>query len=737
MSIIVRYPDGRIAVICKGADSAILPRLKMSSLALQKAEEVRKSADLEHEMHRRSEQQELRNSFGGRPSLTLHREQQPLPRNSSVSLRPGPSRSKSFEASRLMRSSVDRPRISLSNRGVSFEASKSPYLAAHVRHSVLPLPDRFNFLEEISISDDSEVFSKCFRHLDEFATEGLRTLVYAQKFVPESEYQSWKANYDTATASLVDRQDRIEEAAECLEQSFDLVGATAIEDKLQKGVPETIDKLRRANINVWMLTGDKRETAINIAHSARLCKPGSDLFIIDSEKGPLEPQLTALQDDIETGTAVHSVVVIDGQTLNVVAQSEALANQFYTVMIMVDSVICCRASPAQKALLVRAVRTRLHEFKGKKRRGITLAIGDGANDLAMITASHVGIGISGKEGLQAARVADFSIAQFRYLQRLLLVHGRWGYVRTAKFILCTFWKEMFFYLPTAQYQRYNGYTGTSLYEATSLTVFNTLFTSLCTICMGVWEQDLMAETLLAVPELYVYGQRNMGLNVGRYTRWMLMAAIEGVVCWYAVWAGYGWMNTGIKDAGLHAIGTLTFTAGVLYINWKLMILETHFKSIIVIGSFLLTTWGWFAWTSFLDGVYAKTPSGPYSIRDSWTQLFGRDAAWWGTLFIVLALLGLLDISVRLVKRHLIISGLWTWPPWQRRKFDSSPEEWPLELWQELEQDPVIFEQLKTMAREEDLEYVELGEFVDEDMLEQSDGKIARLRSKLKFRQLTK
>lgn len=261
-----------------------------------------------------------------------------------------------------MRASVDRPRISLSTRGVSFEASKSPYLATPVRHSVLPLPDRFSFLEEASINDESEVFSKCFRHLDDFATEGLRTLVYAQRFVPEKEYLAWKSSYDAATTSLVDRQERIEEAAESLEQSFDLVGATAIEDKLQKGVPETIDKLRRANIKVWMLTGDKRETAINIAHSARLCKPGSDLYIIDSEKGPLEPQLTALEEDIKT-TAVHSVVVIDGHTLGIISQDEALAHQFYTVMLMVDSCICCRASPAQKSLLVRAVRAKLHKFR--------------------------------------------------------------------------------------------------------------------------------------------------------------------------------------------------------------------------------------------------------------------------------------------------------------------------------------------------------------------------------------
>lgn len=468
-----------------------------------------------------------------------------------------------------MRVSADRPRLSLVARGVSFDVPKSQYLSTPIRHSFAPVPDRFGFLDEPSISDDADVFSKCFRHLDEFATEGLRTLVYAQKFVPEKEYREWKAAYDTATTSLIDRQDRIEAAAESIETSFDLVGATAIEDKLQKGVPETIEKLRRANIKVWMLTGDKRETAINIAHSARLCKPGSDLYILDAAKGPLGPQLSALQEDIQAA-AVHSVVVIDGHTLSVVTADEELSQYFYSIMVLVDSVICCRASPAQKALLVRTVRAQLRNFKGKDRRGITLAIGDGANDLAMISASHVGVGLSGKEGLQAARVADYSIAQFRFLQRLLLVHGRWNYVRTAKFILCTFWKEMFFYLPTAQYQRYNGYTGTSLYEATSLTVFNTLFTSLCTICMGVWEQDLRAETLLAVPELYVHGQRNMGLNVWKYARWMLMAAIEGVVCWYGVWAGYGWITPGPRDSGLYALGQLAFTVGILWINWKLM-----------------------------------------------------------------------------------------------------------------------------------------------------------------------
>lgn len=700
MSIIVRCPDGRILIICKGADSAILPRLKMSSLAQQKATEVRKSADLERELYRRSEQQETRNSFGGRPSLTVRRNPA-VTRDHSTSRRPKADRSKSFEFSRLARRSEDKPRLSITTRGVSVDVPRGQYLNTPI-HYQAPVPDHFEFLDDPIIHNDSDVFAKCFKHLDDFATEGLRTLLYAQKFVPEPEYQTWKKVWDNATTSLVDRQELIEAAGDTIEQAFDLVGASAIEDKLQKGVPETIDRLRRANIKIWMLTGDKRETAINIAHSARICKPGSDLYILDVTKGALDSQLIALAEDLQAGS-IHSVVVIDGQTLAAVEKSSELSADFYKVMLQVDSVICCRASPAQKALLVRTVRSRLKAYRGKNRRGLTLAIGDGANDLAMIQACHVGVGISGKEGLQAARVADYAIAQFRFLQRLLLVHGRWNYVRTAKFILYTFWKEMFFYLPTAQFQRYAGYSGTSLYEATSLTVFNTLFTSLCVICMGIWEQDLAAETLLAVPELYVYGQRNMGLNIWKFGRWMLLGAIEGVVCWYGIWAGYGWISPGSRDSGIYAMGTLTFTVGVLWINWKLFIFETHYKTNIVMFCFFLTTIGWWAWLSFLDGVYAGSPSGTYNIRDSFTTLFGDDARWWSTLFIVLGLLGLFEMVMKVLKRLLLMAGLWEWPPWKQGRVGDNIEEWDVELWQELEQEPLMRSRLKRLCRDEEVD----------------------------------
>lgn len=156
----------------------------------------------------------------------------------------------------------------------------------------------------------------------------------------------------------------------------------------------------------------------------------------------------------------------------------------------------------------------MSSIRRKVKNAITLAIGDGANDIAMIQEAHVGIGITGKEGMQAARTSDYSIAQFRFLTKLLLVHGRWNYIRTCKYTLGTFWKEMLFYLTQALYQRYAGYTGTSLYESWSLSMFNTLFTSLPVIFMGIFEQDLRASTLLAIPELYhSLGHHNEGFNL--------------------------------------------------------------------------------------------------------------------------------------------------------------------------------------------------------------------------------
>lgn len=598
MSIILRCPDGKIWLLTKGADSVILPRLRMANLASQKAKELRQSLEFEHQLLRKSEAQEARNSLGGRPSLTIRRSLA-LARHSTVagasSRRQDAGRSRSFETDKLGPLARVRSRPQLGTRTASFDVSTTSSTHDHgVAAGIAPaqapaLPSKYRFLEDSSVSDDATIFTRCFRQIDEFATEGLRTLLFAHRFLSEDEYRDWKKAYHAAETSLVDRQERIEAAGELVEQSLELIGASGIEDQLQPGVADTIDRLRRANIKIWMLTGDKRETAINIAHSARICRPGSDLFVLDVAKGDLQGQILTIMEDLQIQAETnashlpgHTVVVVDGHTLAALEEPPAARARdlFYRLVLSIDSVICCRASPSQKALLVRAVRSTSSSssssssssFLTKTTTGpLTLAIGDGANDLAMLAAAHVGVGISaGREGRQAARVADYAVGQFRFLARLLLVHGRWSYARTARFVLATFWKELLFYLPTALYQRLDGFTGTSLYEAWSLTVLNVLFTSLAVMAPAVWEQDLAADTLLALPELYAYGQRDAGLNLAGYLWWMAGAAAEGVAVWFLCWALYGGLGGPVRDGGLFALGNLVFSVAMMWINLKLL-----------------------------------------------------------------------------------------------------------------------------------------------------------------------
>lgn len=205
MSIVVRRPDGSLWVICKGADTIVLPRLTKAQMDARR--------------------QSLRQHKRGSTNLSFPRRSLESP-TSPISVHSWIPGSQGF-----------------------FDTN--PYAG---RSSPYP---------ESRMSED-DTLSRCLDHIDEYAREGLRTLVYAHRHLSEQEYRSWKREYHDAQVSLTDRQRKLEEVGEKIEHSFDLIGASGVEDKLQKGVPETIDRLRRARIKIWMLTGDKRETAINI-----------------------------------------------------------------------------------------------------------------------------------------------------------------------------------------------------------------------------------------------------------------------------------------------------------------------------------------------------------------------------------------------------------------------------------------------------------------------------------------
>ncbi|KAK0383760.1 hypothetical protein NLU13_9671 [Sarocladium strictum] len=709
MSIIVRMPDNRLCIICKGADNVITSRLRLSQLAEQKASEVarqantRKIGEQDREFLRRSSVQSPglyaspRNSFGfSRRSSTkgpeglrysLGRRSTDLGRRMSAQLSQWASwgNKQDLEGQGTPKASTD-----------MLQSPRTPIDGMHSQ-------DQHDAqVDESVASSDAATFERCFRHVEEFASDGLRTLMYAYRYLDDATYYKWKETYREAEQSLVDRQDRVEEAADLIEHKFELAGATAIEDKLQEGVPETIDKLRRANIKVWMLTGDKRETAINIGHSARVCKPCSEVFILDYTVGDLQEKMTATLKTVGRGMTPHSVLVVDGGTLAKIDAEDDLAILFYDLVVMVDSVICCRASPSQKANLVKSIRRYVPKV-------MTCAIGDGANDIGMIQASHVGIGISGREGLQAARISDYSIAQFRFLQKLLFVHGRWHYLRTGKYVLATFWKEILFFLVQAHYQRFNGYTGTSMFESWSLTVFNSAFTSLPVILLGIFEKDLQQDTLMALPELYTFGQEGRGFNFTQYFGWAIQGVVGSFIIFYFMKIPY---ENALydDDTSLYAMGVACFTVAVIFINIKLLILETHSKTLIMFGGVIISVAGWFFWNLVISKIYERK-IGVFIVHDAIIENFGRTLIWWTIVLLELAALIVLELVIQAVRRVY-------WPTDE-------------DLMQRLEKDEKAYRALMERAKEADA-----GEgegFEMQDLIPVMDGKGEQGKRRFGFR----
>ncbi len=670
MSIIVRMPNRRICVLCKGADSTLIHLLRLSSLAISKAVEVeqrvndRKSIEAKEVIRRESEARSPRNSMA-RQSLSIHRPSMSgFTRSSMNAKRLGSIRDDVDGWLRERETNVEL--AALDNESVYYSPRPSAHHGPRQLHVGLDSGSSFQAdgrderAREALVTDDSAVFERCFEHINAFATEGLRTLLYGHRYVEEDEYKEWKKIYHDASTSLHNRQEMIERAGAMIERDLELTGATAIEDKLQNGVPEAIDKLRRAKIKLWMLTGDKRETAINIAHSCRLIKDYSTVTVLDDELGDVGQRIAAATLEMSNDIVAHSVVVIDGHTLSQITASEPLRKLFLSLAILVDTVICCRASPAQKASLVSSIR---HKVKN----AVTLAIGDGANDIAMIQEAHIGIGITGREGLQAARSSDYSIAQFRFLTKLLLVHGRWNYNRTCKYTLGTFWKEMLFYLTQALYQRWAGYTGTSLYESWSLSMFNTLFTSLPVIFLGIFEQDLTASTLLAVPELYhSLGHHNGGFNIKKYLAWVAMAASQAVIVFFLMLGLYG-QALFTTDNGLYAMGDLTFTACIIIIATKIQFWEIHNKTYTCAIAMFLSIGGWFLWNIILSSTYSNNVI--YNVKDGFFDRFGRNPLWWLTLVLIVMACWALEVGVKTVKG--------TWMPSDA------------DVFRQLEKDPVM------------------------------------------------
>ncbi|KAF9425248.1 hypothetical protein BGZ94_007698 [Podila epigama] len=512
---------------------------------------------------------------------------------------------------------------------------------------------------------DGELRDQTERDIETFSNMGLRTLTLAQRVLDDATYEAWANKYAEASKALDDRAKKMDQVAEEIECNLTLLGATAIEDKLQEGVPDAIAALREAGIKVWVLTGDKLETAINIGFASRLLEKDMKLAILKMnrneqpssvlqrfkqlvtdvmsgkgvtsgtvldpkveqqdeihEKTPSsQPQLQRQppqqfqdrgntwddkrlpptpDDDLAVGgKGVQHALIVDGSALKVLLDDPDARKDLIRLSDVCFSVICCRASPLQKALVVELIR------RGKKT--ICLAIGDGANDVSMIQAANIGVGIAGQEGMQAAMASDYSISQFRFIKKLVLVHGHWGYMRIAEMILNFFFKNVLWVAAVLWFQIYCGFSAMLFYDYTFVSLYNLMLTAVPVLVLGATDQDVTAPYVLRYPGVYKLGIEQKRYGQMRFVAYMLDGVWQSlVVFWF--WRGVFGVNV-LATSGLDA-SLLEFSTSVAITNVVIASLYVGFHTYHWTWIMHFAVWGSIIFLWLLVLIYGAVESSP-------------------------------------------------------------------------------------------------------------------------------
>lgn len=462
---------------------------------------------------------------------------------------------------------------------------------------------------------------------ERFSMDGLRTLVYGGRIISQEEYDEWAPKFAEARNAMQNRASKKAEVASLIERRLELYGITAVEDKLQQNVPGTIQFLREAGLRIWVLTGDKSETAENIGYSSHLLSGDMRVFHIHASS---QSELIAVFEDILDAIYPHSVpkpthrhrkslsresvetfterqsrishirdsltlrahellpeqalaIVIDGQSLSLIDNDE-MERRFLQIASVCKSVICARVTPLQKAQTVRLVQR--HE------NCTTLAIGDGGNDVSMIQEAHIGVGIKGKEGMQAARAADFSMGEFQHLRRLLAVHGRFCYIRTAGVINLSFYKNIFFSTTQFLFQYFCFASGTTLHNQWIVTLWNSALTLAPPFLFGIFERDLEESTVLRFPSVYGSNGNNKLFNfktvieyTAAYSVWHALVLFFMTYFFFGSETRTAFSNG--HDAGFFLTGLAVSSMAVAIALFKFL-LSSHLWTGIVLAGIVLS-----------------------------------------------------------------------------------------------------------------------------------------------------
>jgi len=474
--------------------------------------------------------------------------------------------------------------------------------------------------------------------LHSFATSGLRTLCLAFRELSEAEHLKWSTAYRSALAAVSeDRAARVQELACELETGagLRLLGATAIEDRLQEGVPETLEFLRSAGITIWVLTGDKMETAISIGTSCRLLTEEVSNLVISGGRAEVLNIMETAEND--TSIAAARSITVTGAALAIVLSDNALRFRFYKLAQNCQTVICCRVSPKQKADVVRIVEDfHLGETGDKP---VTLAIGDGANDVSMITSASVGVGLSGKEGAQAARAADFAMGQFRFLRRLIFVHGRESYRRNSILVSYNFYKNMVLVLPPFLCGPYMAWSGQPFYEQILYQLYNVAFTFWPCVLFAILDRPV--DDLRELEEdvrWYAPGLQKKFFNIKVFCLWIGAAILQGA---FLPVAGFLALGGGQKPLDWPAMDSLWLTGTGVYF-WVVLGVNVTLLSRLVRAIPVTVAVSLFSVLCFPASVLALDLSGSPHLRGVFAPLFGNTSVYYfvTTCFVVVVFMAL-------------------------------------------------------------------------------------------------
>eukprot|EP00920_Eleutheroschizon_duboscqi_P018206 GHVT01043450.1.p1 GENE.GHVT01043450.1~~GHVT01043450.1.p1 ORF type:complete len:1154 (+),score=253.51 GHVT01043450.1:379-3462(+) len=496
--------------------------------------------------------------------------------------------------------------------------------------------------------DTGTVETRIFDVMHEYALDGLRTLCITMRELASDEFVEWYRQYQEASVALEGRAEKVEKVVAMLERDLVLQGVSGIEDKLQEHVGETIEMLRAAGIHVWMLTGDKVETAVNISiATSLLTRQMQQVLLVDDEIGGdasflrerLQRENEMLRE--EKQAAKHETelvlpqraVVVDGETLELLLSPE-LCGEFLALCRECETVVCARTTPHQKGAVVSLVK--------KVTKAITLAIGDGANDCNMIQMADVGVGLRGEEGMQAFNSADYGLSQFSFLQRLLLFHGRLNYRRLGKLVGYMFYKNLVLVLPIFYYGFISLFSGQRFYFEFLYQMYNVIFTALPITLYAIFDRDVDARLSLKFPQLYSLGQTSYYFNMPLFGRVILNGIVHSIIVFVVPTFACAYFRVPLPDGrsfDLWMVGTMIFLNVMVVVNLKVLLESYYITWFIVLGISMslaaciffmlcLSSWPGFASTVLGSSFYIfVSPTAWISLIVAVTLCLLRDFGW--------------------------------------------------------------------------------------------------------------